>query len=109
MPIIFGWGHTNSKEEGIVFKERCPHCNNETNFLLYVIKTYFTFFFIPIIPYSIKKLIACSICNFSYEVEDNDYLTLKELTKVHAKYNSGLISEDEYNKLLNEISNPNKI
>lgn len=107
MPIIFGWGHTRTNEIGVVFKERCPHCSNDTNFLLIVVKVFFTLFFIPVFPYSVKRLITCSICNFNYELDTEDFERLKYLADIYKKYSSGLLTEDEYSSLVKEFNKKN--
>jgi len=52
--IIFGWGHQTIKNIGPTFKNHCSHCNNEDYWTLTKYTTWFTLFFIPVIPYSIK-------------------------------------------------------
>ena len=66
--IIWGWKTTRKtighyKEELI-----CKHCNNQSRWVLIKITSWFTLFFIPIIPYSIKKILICPICEHGIEV-----------------------------------------
>ena len=52
--IIFGWNFQTIKQIGFVFKKVCEHCNNEEYWVLTRTITWFTLFFIPVIPYSFK-------------------------------------------------------
>ena len=64
MFFIFGWGRQLKKKFGPVFKKMCSHCHNEDYWIFLRISTWFTLFFIPVIPYSWKYFLACPICEY---------------------------------------------
>ena len=48
----------------------CPHCEGERNYQLMKVKNYFTFFFIPIFPFSdLGEYVECDTCKDTYKVE----------------------------------------
>lgn len=49
--IIWGWGKVTKKIIGAVFQRTCNYCNTDEVWNLCVVRTWFTLFFIPIIPY----------------------------------------------------------
>lgn len=61
--FIFGWGFRTVKRFGFVGKHKCGACHADTGWQLVKVTTWFTLFFIPIIPTSIKRMIICSQCN----------------------------------------------
>ena len=66
--IIFGWGHKKNKNEGPVAKTRCPNCHNEEFWDLITSRTYFTLFFVPLIPYASEAYLMCPICRAARDV-----------------------------------------
>lgn len=60
--IIWGWGKQTRKVIGNVFLKNCSHCNTEQMWQLCLIRTWFTLFFIPVIPYAKSYQIACPSC-----------------------------------------------
>jgi hypothetical protein len=61
--FIFGWRTIFKRLGQTVDKRVCPNCHNETNFVLTKITKWFTFFFIPAIPYDTQYALACSVCD----------------------------------------------
>lgn len=68
MFFIFGFGRKMVKRFGRLGGEKCQRCNNITQKELIKITTWFTLFFIPIIPYKTQYVIGCPICGNSAEV-----------------------------------------
>jgi hypothetical protein len=66
--IIFGWGRQNRKDRGAVVPVTCPRCNNETMYRWVSTTTWFSLFFVPLIPYSNKHYIVCPICSNGLEL-----------------------------------------
>jgi len=58
------WGFRQSKKElGIVGFFHCNRCNNDSEWRLLKIVSWFTVFFIPLIPYRTKYYAYCPICH----------------------------------------------
>ena len=51
MFIIFGFGKRTRKVVGVVGSRTCNYCNTYAEWQLCILRTWFTLFFIPIIPY----------------------------------------------------------
>lgn len=76
--IIFGWGHRTAKNFGPVRRISCGNCNNETNWHLQKLTTWFTLFFIPVIPYRMDYLLVCPICRCCVEIKKEEFDQLKD-------------------------------
>jgi len=73
--VIFGFGHRKFKKFGFV-SENCRRCNNYVNRELIKATSWFTLFFIPLIPYSTKYLLVCPICQDMIEVPKDEFFRL---------------------------------
>lgn len=63
------WGFTETdKELGPVDYLHCNRCNNDSTWRLQREISWFTLFFIPIIPYRFKYYVYCPICRWVTEV-----------------------------------------
>ena len=67
MIILFGWGHTTTQNYGQFRSAPCNICRHEEYSLLRI-RTWFTLFFIPVIPYSAKRLVLCGKCGNGYDI-----------------------------------------
>lgn len=94
--IIFGWGHQTIKNFGPTFKNRCSHCNNEDYWILTRYMTWFTLFFIPIFPYSIKYFLSCQICQYGLTLNSKQIEQMKPIAEANQLLIDGKITEVEY-------------
>lgn len=62
MFILFGWGKVTKKVVGQMFDKSCGYCNQTHSWQLCKNRTWFTLFFIPVIPYKTQYAIACPNC-----------------------------------------------
>ncbi len=46
----------------------CPRCHNTSEWPIHQEKTYFSLFFIPLIPYKTRHLLACPVCRETREI-----------------------------------------
>ncbi|MCT4575253.1 MAG: AAC(3) family N-acetyltransferase [Alphaproteobacteria bacterium] len=76
--FIFGWGFKTIKRYGVLGKGTCNVCNKDTRWQLIKITTWFTLFFIPIIPTSIKRMVICDICNSGKELDKATFNKIKD-------------------------------
>ncbi len=104
--IIYGWGKTTIKEFGPTQAYKCGHCQNEKPWVLQRITTWFTLFFIPIIPYSIKKVLLCPVCRHGSELTGDLFEKLKPTAINNQLLLSGKISKQEYEMRLIQAKNP---
>ena len=66
--LIFGWGRVTTKDYGEIEENVCPNCNNTVAFHLILRRTWFTLFFIPIIPYENNYFVMCPVCSRGTEL-----------------------------------------
>lgn len=102
--IIFGWGHTMVRNFGPAFRQHCNHCNNEEYWVLTRIMTWFTLFFIPVFPYSIKYFLSCPICQYGLTLEGEQIEKIKPLAEANQLLIDGKISEAEYRTKMNQLN-----
>lgn len=75
--IIWGWGKVTKKILGPVLENSCNYCNSNHIWNLCVIRTWFTLFFIPIIPYKKRYCIACPNCWSYIELTEEEFEKMK--------------------------------
>lgn len=107
--IFFGWGHQTSRDYGLAFEKTCPNCNNNDYWHFVRLTTWFTLFFIPVIPYSNKYMLLCPVCDRGYQVQGEKINKLKLLSKANNDLFSNKITPEAYHQIManiTEIANP---
>lgn len=79
--LIFGWGYKTYKKYGVIGKSKCNICKVVTNWQLVKVTTWFTLFFIPIIPIKIKRMILCTNCNTGHIIDKQTFDKLMTIAK----------------------------
>ena len=102
--IIFGWNFQTIKNFGPVFKNLCGHCHNEDYWVLTRIITWFTLFFIPVIPYEIKHHLTCPVCNYGVTLKGEQVAQMKPLAETNQLLVDGKITADEYHAKINLLN-----
>ena len=74
MFIIWGFGHTRTKDYGDDVLTNCERCHNNVNRNMLKVTSWFTFFFIPVIPYRTVYLLVCPICGQAEQLEKKVFL-----------------------------------
>ncbi len=100
MFILFGWGKKTTKDYGETYPIKCSNCNNDIYSKLVNIKTWFTLFFIPIIPYSSKYYLLCNICSSGIELKGESVEKAKSLNNSTKSYFDKNISKEKYDEIL---------
>ena len=100
--LIYGWGKTTKKDFGDTYPITCSNCGNETFLKLSRIKTWFTLFFIPIIPYRSKHYLSCKVCDRGFEVKRKLVKQAKDLNEQTKKFNNYEIGNEEYENLIKD-------
>ena len=103
MFILFGWGHKTFKNYGEAEMHKCDRCGHDRDWELYVVKTWFTLFFIPVIPYSVERFISCPICNNFTMLDKDEFLIYEYMTLIKEEYGKSRISQEEYEAKMNEL------
>ena len=68
--MIIIWGtRTKEKIMAIAAPHNCESCNNTVQFQLIRVMRWFTLFWIPIFPFSIKYFLSCPVCNNGWQLK----------------------------------------
>lgn len=71
--ILIGFGKKTRKElRQTAFVQRCVWCSVETVYQLVRVRTWFTYFFIPVIPYSREYQFVCPECGRFIVISKNE-------------------------------------
>ncbi|MDR1066966.1 MAG: zinc ribbon domain-containing protein [Clostridiales bacterium] len=108
MFFIFGFGHKTIKRFGQINEDSCHRCNNNVKRELVKVTTWFTLFFIPIIPYKTQYLLICPICSDSYALgkAEFDYMVKNPEDAVEVdKYTGKTATQIAYLKQMELIRN----
>jgi predicted nucleic acid-binding Zn ribbon protein len=103
--IIFGWNFQTIKEFGVVFKQFCNHCKNEEYWILTRRITWFTLFFIPLIPYSIKYFLSCPVCKYGITLDEKQIHEIKPIAEINQLLINKEITQEEYQSKILKLSN----
>ena len=68
MILLFGYRSQPKVEGGL--KHICASCNRQTIHAIVRVMKWFTFFFIPIFPFSNKLFMKCSLCGMGGELKE---------------------------------------
>lgn len=67
--IIFGFGDRKVELLGSMGGVMdCPRCNNSSEWPIHRERSYFSLFFIPLIPYKTRFLLSCPVCRETREI-----------------------------------------
>ncbi|MDR1208809.1 MAG: zinc ribbon domain-containing protein [Clostridiales bacterium] len=73
MFIIFGFGRLTFKRYGYRDLGPCPRCGQARPAELMKVTTWFTLFFIPVIPYRFEYVLACAGCGYAVKISKVDF------------------------------------
>ena len=71
MFYLFGWGETTNKNIASI-RIKCKRCGHLSRFDLKIIRSWFSFFFIPCVPYARRYWFLCHNCDSGYKFEDKE-------------------------------------
>lgn len=75
--IVYGWGKQTRRTHGVVGTTKCSHCGTTADFHLVQIRTWFTLFWIPLIPYKSEHRVLCSGCEWGWKPDEAEIVQLK--------------------------------
>jgi len=102
MFFLFGWGQRTTNDRGPTMPVNCPHCRNETWFHFFSYKTWFTLFFIPIIPYESKNLLLCPVCSSGIELSGDSVDEAHRINEAARALYANEIGEKEFAAMVDE-------
>ena len=101
--IIFGWNRQTIWTLGAVFRQLCSNCHNEEYWVLIRRTTWFTLFFIPVIPYNTEWLLLCPVCKYGVKLGAEQVRKYKPLAEANKELSDGKINEAEYTRKVEAI------
>lgn len=78
--IIFGFGKITRKIIGRIMEKQCNYCNQLSIWELCLVRTWFTLFFIPIIPYKKQYMLMCPHCGSYMALSKEQFEEMKMRT-----------------------------
>ena len=102
--IFFGWGFQTTKNFGIVYQDQCSNCKNNVDYELKRTITWFTLFFVPVIPYGFEYWANCPVCSYGFELNRSKFNELIPLAQKNLSLKNGNLREieEDYSKLAND-------
>lgn len=92
---MFFIGGIAQKQEAIPFEQiiDCPNCHKYTHLKVFMIYTYFSFFFIPIFKWGKRYFVQSSCCNSICELDkeigkgiEQGFITSLDVSSLHFTY-----------------------
>jgi hypothetical protein len=102
MIFVFGWGKRTHSDKGPTLPVTCPNCNNYGYWHYHKAKTWFTLFFIPVIPYENDHYLLCNVCERGIELHGDRIDKAEQLNVVTGRFLRNEISQDEYKAQLDQ-------
>lgn len=101
--IIFGWGRQTIWNVGAVFRQLCSNCHNDEYWILIRRTTWFTLFFIPVIPYKTEWLLLCPVCKFGIELNAEQVKKFRPIAEINKELTDGKITEEQYTSKIHAL------
>lgn len=96
MLFVFGWGKRTHTDHGPALEVSCPVCHNQSYWHYKHYRTWFTLFFIPVIPYDSFHYLMCNVCQRVIGLNESEQERAKALTGYTAQFLKHQISPEEY-------------
>ena len=82
--IIWGWGGSRPTDFGPAVPLTCPNCHNDTVFHYVSAASWFSIFFIRLIPYHRRHMLLCPICTRGVTLSPEQATRAKALASARA-------------------------
>lgn len=102
MFILFGWGKRTHTDHGPTLPVNCPTCHNQTYWRYKHYRTWFTLFFIPVIPYGSDHYLLCDICQQGIVLNEQQREPARVLAGHTGMYLAQQMSLPDYETKLSE-------
>lgn len=96
MFILFGWGKVTVRDYGPTVPATCSNCHNQGMQHYVHARTWFTLFFIPVIPYKSQRLLLCPVCQRGASLTAEQGERAIELGQATSQWHAGELPESEY-------------
>ena len=102
--IIFGYRGGKRKDLGEALPVRCPRCNNATFYRYMTVTSWFSLFFIPVIPLKRRDYLVCPVCTRALELRKDQREMASRLVELTTRYRAGEIAEADYQAQLRALT-----
>jgi hypothetical protein len=104
MFFIFGWGRTTQRIVQNVMVLLCANCHNVATWHALRRKTWFTFFFVPIIPYKTYSFLYCSVCNRGFVLSGDEFSKAERLSALRCDHvEKKVLTKENYEIAFNQV------
>ncbi len=104
MFFVFGWGRTTQKDVRNVAVLHCANCNNVGPWHALRRKTWFTLFFVPVIPYKTYAFLHCGVCSRGWELTSDEFAKAEQLASLRYDYiEKKTLTQEGYEVAFNEV------
>ena len=104
--IIFGIRGGKRKDHGAALPMTCPNCGNATFYRYLTVTTWFSLFFVPVIPVSSKHYLMCPVCTRAIPLDRAGRERAAKLVELTGRYQGGAIDQETYGRELAELGAP---
>ncbi len=102
--IIFGYRAGKRKDLGEALPVRCPRCNNSTFYRYMSVTSWFSLFFIPVIPLKRRDYLVCPVCTRALSLRRDQREMASALVALTARYRAGEMGDPEYQTQIRALS-----
>jgi hypothetical protein len=102
MAIVYGTRRERSTDLGPLVPRRCGHCHAVEFWRLHYARTFFTLFWISVLPLQSPHWILCPACGTDFRLRGDGPRIAKQCLETTAKYVADQIDESEYWKTLTD-------
>ncbi len=100
--LIWRCGEKTAKDCGPAYSVKCGNCKIDTYYHLTRVKTWITWFRLPVIPYLTEYFFTCHDCKAEYRLDKDGIRDAKRMVKRTALYLKGEITKEEYSALMSK-------
>ncbi len=89
MFFVFGFGKQTVKDYGQTPEQYCGRCHNQSLRRLAKVTSWFTLFFIPVIPYRSRYMLVCPVCGNAQELPKEEFEEIVRSLGIEEKVAAG--------------------
>lgn len=104
MFFLFGWGRQSRKNYGPTLPLKCPNCNNDVFLHLLHARTWFSLFFIPVLPYNSEYYLLCDICSRGLKISRSQLGLAKQMNQTTVAFLNGDLTQEQYATALDTLT-----
>lgn len=91
-----GFGPRRPNDRGEVAPALCPNCGNHVTFHLLEMRSWFSLFFVPLVPGRARHAVTCPVCHYGIFVEGEPLDLARELIELTAAHKRGGVDPATY-------------